>query len=538
MQTAKRPRALGLIVAFLVIVLFVTVYTFVLQLNYSNMAVDTAVAWDTRCADAIHRLVSNTFTRDDFENITTRSDMSTERYYELQSKLNELRSLNSTRYLYTAKRGADGRLIYLIDGLDLDADDFAYPGTHIEEEMVPYIDAALLGKTIYSQEIVDTTWGHIFTACYPVKDASGEIIGALCMEMDMEQTYTILADSNGRTHAMAITAVIVLLLLGIAVYCAMRKQKARDFEQQKALEKAAQAADAANRAKSTFLFNVSHDIRTPMNAILDNVLELSRIESGKTVVEATAVEAGSVLDACLTMVQPELDKKHIELTVSREIEHPYVYLDTTLVTEIILNLISNSIKYTAEGGKIHCEMHQTEGTDGNITQMFTVRDNGIGMSEEFQKHIYESFARERSSTMSGVEGTGLGMGIVKKLIDRMNGRIELESHLGEGTTFTVYLPCRLATFEDTQPKKAGDSADVSILCGKRILLAEDNDLNAEIAIAMLSEVGLIVDRAENGVDCAEKLDKALAGYYSLILMDIQMPVQDGYATTEMIHRYL
>ena len=471
MQTAKRPRALGLIVAFLVIVLFVTVYTFVLRLNYSNMAVDTAVAWDTRCADAIHRLVSNTFTRDDFENITTRSDMSTERYYELQSKLNELRSLNSTRYLYTAKRGADGRLIYLIDGLDLDADDFAYPGTHIEEEMVPYIDAALLGKTIYSQEIVDTTWGHIFTACYPVKDASGEIIGALCMEMDMEQTYTILADSNGRTHAMAITAVIVLLLLGIAAYCAMRKQKARDFEQQKALEKAAQAADAANRAKSTFLFNVSHDIRTPMNAILgfaelgqknlgdaektgdclrkiqisgskmlailDNVLELSRIESGKTVVEATAVEAGSVLDACLTMVQPELDKKHIELTVSREIEHPYVYLDTTLVTEIILNLISNSIKYTAEGGKIHCEMHQTEGTDGNITQVFTVRDNGIGMSEEFQKHIYESFARERSSTMSGVEGTGLGMGIVKKLIDRMNGRIELESHLGEGTTFTV-----------------------------------------------------------------------------------------------------
>lgn len=571
MQTAKRPRELGLIVAFLVIVLFVTVYTFVLQLNYSNMAVDTAVAWDTRCADAIHRLVSNTFTRDDFENITTRSDMSTERYYELQSKLNELRSLNSTRYLYTAKRGADGRLIYLIDGLDLDADDFAYPGTHIEEEMVPYIDAALLGKTIYSQEIVDTTWGHIFTACYPVKDASGEIIGALCMEMDMEQTYTILADSNGRTHAMAITAVIVLLLLGIAAYCAMRKQKARDFEQQKALEKAAQAADAANRAKSTFLFNVSHDIRTPMNAILgfaelgqknlgdaektgdclrkiqisgskmlailDNVLELSRIESGKTVVEATAVEAGSVLDACLTMVQPELDKKHIELTVSREIEHPYVYLDTTLVTEIILNLISNSIKYTAEGGKIHCEMHQTEGTDGNITQVFTVRDDGIGMSEEFQKHIYESFARERSSTMSGVEGTGLGMGIVKKLIDRMNGRIELESHLGEGTTFTVYLPCLLATFEDTQPKKAGDSADVSILCGKRILLAEDNDLNAEIAIAMLSEVGLVIDRAENGVDCAEKLDKAPAGYYSLILMDIQMPVQDGYATTKMIRRF-
>ena len=183
-------------------------------------------------------------------------------------------------------------------------------------------------------------------------------------------------------------------------------------------------------------------------------------------------------------------------------------------------------------------MHQTEGTDGNITQVFTVRDNGIGMSEEFQKHIYESFARERSSTMSGVEGTGLGMGIVKKLIDRMNGRIELESHLGEGTTFTVYLPCRLATFEDTQPKKAGDSADVSILCGKRILLAEDNDLNAEIAIAMLSEVGLVIDRAENGVDCAEKLDKAPAGYYSLILMDIQMPVQDGYATTEMIRRYL
>ena len=174
---------------FLLTVFLVSVYTFILQRNYSENTLESAVEWNTQCADAIYKLVLQKLTGEDYKNISTIADMQSERYQRLQKELSELRKLNPTRYLYTAKMGADGRPIYLIDGLDLDAKDFAYPGTYIEKEMVPYIEAALAGETVYSQEIVDTAWGHIFTACYPVREDTGEVIGAICMEMDMEHTY-------------------------------------------------------------------------------------------------------------------------------------------------------------------------------------------------------------------------------------------------------------------------------------------------------------------------------------------------------------
>lgn len=349
------------------------------------------------------------------------------------------------------------------------------------------------------------------------------------------------------------------------------EEKQKELEQQQSLQRALSAADAANQAKSTFLFNMSHDIRTPMNAILgfsalaeksldnpnpeklrdylgkihlcgqkmlailDNVLELSRIESGKAVLEETAVEAGSVFDSCVVMVQSEIDRKHQTFTVHKDIVHPYVYLDTSNTTEIMLNLISNAIKYTGDGGKISCNIrHLPDIKDDVFTMEFSISDNGIGMSDEFQKHIYESFERERSSTLSGVDGTGLGMGIVKKLVDMMHGTIDIKSKLGHGSTFTVRIPCRIASYEDTQPKRAERHLDKAQYAGKRILMAEDNDLNAEIAIALLSEEGLVIDRAENGVKCIEMLEKHPAHYYSLILMDVQMPVLNGYDTTHKI----
>ena len=490
---------------------------------------------------------------------------------EVSFRWSELRKLNPTRYLYTAKMGADGRPIYLIDGLDLDAKDFAYPGTYIEKEMVPYIEAALAGETVYSQEIVDTAWGHIFTACYPVREDTGEVIGAICMEMDMEHTYKLLEQSNRAAVKMAMFAAIVLVLFALGAYCLIQKSRTKSEEQQEQLQKAVEAADAANEAKSVFLFNVSHDIRTPMNAIigyaeladrnldkkellrsylekigicgqkmlsiLDNVLELSRIETGNVVLEESAAEAESVLDDCLHMVSAEIEKKHQTLTVSKDIIYPYIYMDISRFTEIILNLISNAIKYTGEGGTIHCSVRQLPAQkDGRCIQELSVSDNGIGMSEEFQKHIFESFTRERSSTVSGVEGTGLGMGIVKKLVEMMHGEIKIHSRVGEGSTFTIRIPCRIAAFEDTQTKRAQAHPNGKPLAGKRILLAEDNDLNAEIAIALLEEEGLLVERAADGVKCMEMLEKAPAHFYELILMDIQMPILGGYDTTRKIRR--
>ena len=565
---SKTHRLRAVIVfLFLLTVFLVSAYTFILQRNYSENTLESAVEWNTQCADAIHKLVLHKLTEEDYKNISTIADMQSERYQRLQKELCELRKLNPTRYLYTAKMGADGRPVYLIDGLDLDAKDFAYPGTYIEKEVVPYIEAALAGETVYSQEIVDTTWGHIFTACYPVREDTGEVIGAICMEMDMEHTYKLVEQSNRVAVKMAMVAAIVLVLFALGAYCMIQKSREKSEKQQEQLQKAVEAADAANEAKSVFLFNVSHDIRTPMNAIIGyaeladrnldkkellrsylekigicgqkmlSILELSRIETGNVVLEESAAEAESVLGDCLHMVSAEIEKKHQTLTVSKNIIYPYIYMDISRFTEIILNLISNAIKYTGEGGTIRCSVRQLPAQkEGRCIQEFSVSDNGIGMSEEFQKHIFESFTRERSSTVSGVEGTGLGMGIVKKLVEMMHGEIKIHSRVGEGSTFTIRIPCRIATVEDTQTKRAQVHPDGKPLVGKRILLAEDNDLNAEIAIALLEEEGLLVERAADGVKCMEMLEKAPAHFYELILMDIQMPILGGYDTTRKIRK--
>ena len=558
-------------VMFLCTVLFISVYTYILQKNNSNYTLEAAVERNSECADAIHLMVNNLLTRDDFTDINDLEDMQSERYQELQSYLNELRTLNSTRYLYTAKRDADGRLVYLIDGLDLGAEDFAYPGTYIEEEMIPYLEAALSGETIYSQEIVDTTWGHIFTACYPVvaNDGSGDIIGALCMEMDMETTYASIEKINLSSVWIAAVAIVVMILLLICLYLSMHRQKEKEREQQKILEETAVAAEAANKAKSTFLFNMSHDIRTPMNAILgyadlarnhmdepgklqeymdnirasgekllaiiNNVLELSRIENNQTIIEEGVIHVGDGMDSCLVMMKPAAEEKHQTLTLEKKIQYPYVYMDTAHVSEIVMNIVSNAIKYTGEGGHIACTLEQRPAErEGFCITRISVQDDGIGISEEFQKHIFELFSRERSSTVSGVDGSGLGMGIVKKLVDLMHGTIEVQSKLGVGSTFTVEIPCRIATAEEAHAKKASLHLDRQSVAGRRILLTEDNDLNAEIAMELIQAEGLQVERATDGVACVDMIEKKPAGYYDLILMDIQMPIMDGYKATQLI----
>lgn len=558
---------------FLLAVFLIAVYTFLLQKSYSTSTLEANVDQNITCSDAIHKLVSNTFTRDDFTDINTVDNMSSERYQTLQTTLNQIRSLNSTRYLYTAKRNSEGKLIYLVDGLDLDTSDFAYPGTYIEDEMIPYINSALSGKTIYSQEIIDTTWGHIFTACYPVKatDGSNEIIGALCIEMDMESAYTFLSKSSRNSLQIAIAAAIVALLLLVCVYHILQNQRAKDREQQMLLRKSAAAAEAANKAKSAFLFNMSHDIRTPMNAIIgyaelslnhlhepdklseylsdirtcgqkmlsiiDNILEIARIENNQIVLEESICNIEESFDSCIVMFNTAVQEKHQTITVHKQVANPYVYIDSSHLSEIVLNVISNAIKYTGQNGKIDCCLTQKPHEDADWCYMeISIADNGIGMSEEFQAHIFESFSREHSSTISGIEGTGLGMGIVKNLVDLMHGMIEIQSSPGKGSTFTICIPCRTALKEEAEPRKSSSDRPQKTLAGKRILLAEDNDLNAEIAIELLSEEGLLVDRVSNGVACVEKLEKAAPDFYDLILMDIQMPVMNGYDATRKIRQ--
>ena len=258
---------------------------------------------------------------------------------------------------------------------------------------------------------------------------------------------------------------------------------------------------------------------------------------GKVTLEETAVEAGSIFESCVVMVQPELERKHQTMTVEKHTPNPYLYMDTSRILEVILNLVSNAIKYTGDGGHIRCTIRQLPSDrEGWCVQELSVADNGIGMSEEFQQHIFEAFARERSSTVSGVAGSGLGMGIVKKLVDLMNGSIDIQSKLGEGSTFTVYIPCRLARQEDAVPKRAAERLDKTGLVGRRILLAEDNELNREIAQTLLEMNGFKVECAVDGQKALDRFCSGEPGWFDAILMDIRMPVMNGLTAARSIRQ--
>ena len=373
--------------------------------------------------------------------------------------------------------------------------------------------------------------------------------------------------------AVAVVLLTILKLLRKAREAeAAAKKAANDTQELNAkLQVAVENAESANRAKSTFLFNMSHDIRTPMNAIigyadlasrhlddpaklekymeniqvcgqnllmlLNNVLDLARIENDKTEIEYSVSDIEKDFRNCIAMFQNQADSKGQTLTVTAQLQHPYVYADIPHLTEVCTNLVSNAVKYTGACGTIHCDITQKPGKkEGWCDTVITVADNGIGMSQEFQKHIFEPFERERTSTVSKVEGSGIGMGIVKKLVGLMGGTVEVESKIGVGSTFTVTIPCRIASQEETQAKRETGSSDKKSLSGTKILLAEDNDLNAEIAVELLQEEGCTVDRAKDGVECVDLLEKAANGTYQLILMDIQMPVMNGYDAAKKIRR--
>ena len=371
--------------------------------------------------------------------------------------------------------------------------------------------------------------------------------------------------------AVILLTILKLLLKARKAEAAARKAANDTQELNAKLQIAAENAESANRAKSTFLFNMSHDIRTPMNAIigyadlasrhsddpaklkkymeniqvcgqnllmlLNNVLDLARIENDKTEIEYSVSDIEKDFRNCLAMFRNQADSKGQTLTVTTQLPYPYIYADIPHLTEVCTNLVSNAVKYTGAGGTIRCGVTQKPGEkEGWCDTVVTVADNGIGMSQEFQKHIFEPFERERTSTVSKVEGSGIGMGIVKKLVGLMGGTVEVESKIGVGSTFTVTIPCRIASEDEIQAKREINPSDQKCLCGTRILLTEDNDLNAEIATELLQEEGCTVDRAKDGVECVDMLEKAANGTYQLILMDVQMPVMNGYDATKKIRR--
>ena len=351
---------------------------------------------------------------------------------------------------------------------------------------------------------------------------------------------------------------VVLVIVWIIVYLLIKARKAQI------------QAEKANAAKSDFLFNMSHDIRTPMNALLgyselikreltdpklldyqekmeqsgnlllsiiNNVLDMARIESGKVELDEDYVKIRDIYQGIYKIFQAEAEKKGIHLKMEYDVKHEHVICDETKNREIFLNLISNAVKYTASGGRVTIRITELDCDRKDYVRIRTqVIDTGIGMSEEFLPSLFEAFARERNTTDGKIAGTGLGMPIIKKYIDMMYGTIEVESKQGEGSKFTVTLEYRIAdkSYYEQNTEKSSDVDETDRISGKHILLAEDNDLNAEIAQFILEDMGLMVDRVEDGVQCVSRIEQKPAGTYDLILMDIQMPNMDGYRATEMI----
>ena len=358
------------------------------------------------------------------------------------------------------------------------------------------------------------------------------------------------------------------------------QKKQHDQEQKEKLLRAleheresARKAQAAGAVKDTFLANMSHDIRTPMNAILgfsdiiakhpgeedvvrnavtkiqasgevlmrliNDVLDLSKIESGKLTVEETATDLNQMSKRLNMMLEYSMEKKNIQFQILNEWQHSCVWCDATKVEQILVNILNNAVKFTPDGGKIKLEYEETPVNEECSEYRISVQDTGIGMDEEFQKHAFEAFERERTSTESKTEGTGLGLAIVKKLVELMGGQVSIQSKVGKGTKITVCLRLKIAGQEDidiVEKQKEPAIATNTKLEGVRILLTEDNELNAEIAKEILNSAGIQVDWVEDGSACLAKLEHAEASYYQLILMDIQMPKMNGYETAKRIRQ--
>ena len=403
--------------------------------------------------------------------------------------------------------------------------------------------------------------------------------------------YVAVSTMTMLQSALRIQVVFTVLLLGlvllalISIVRAERSSKMIKIEKETnqklnklrvAAEDALKVAESASKAKSTFLSNMSHDIRTPMNAIIgfatlalddirdgkkvqdylskilssskhllgliNDILDMSRIESGKVVLEEQETDLVTTLQELQSIMEGQAKERKLKLHVDySNLRDRHVFCDKTRLNQVMFNLLANAVKFTSEGGSIWLTMSQLEPTyevEDRAIYEIRVKDTGIGMDKEFIKHIFEPFERERTSTVSKIQGTGLGMAITKNIVDMMGGTIEVESQKGVGTEFIIRLELRLqanARVSNEEGAKQHSHAEgVAEFAGKRLLLAEDNELNREIACMLLSKYGFVIDTAENGQEAVDLVAASAPDYYDLVLMDIQMPVMDGHEATRRI----
>lgn len=400
----------------------------------------------------------------------------------------------------------------------------------------------------------------------------GNDFGSSASHMYIKSRYSTL--DYIREHALAVMFVVVIVFALILVLILRGQRKTARFISQikrhnKELEKAHAEAEYANSAKTLFLSNMSHDIRTPMNAIIgftnlakqnienpttlsdylqkisissshllsliNEILDMSRIESGKVQLNKADISLSKLMNELKVITEERAKEKNINIEFSNKVHHDFVHADKLRLLQILINIIGNAVKYTDKGGWVKVCLSEEKATnDERATFVFSIKDNGIGMSEDFQQHMFEAFTRERTATISRIQGTGLGMAITKRLVDMMDGNIEVKSAKNVGSEFIITIALPIAESAINQAIEEEEIPEEIDFTGKHILLVEDNELNQEIATAILEELGWKVDVACNGKVAVDTIEEREAGYYEAILMDIQMPVMNGYDAAKAI----
>ncbi len=535
-------------------------------------------------AATVYGYVEDIIDEDSFKQLNTIEDEKKDIYLSTYRQMDQIRRIANIRYLYTAKKNEKGEYIYVLDGLNRDAEDFRHVGMPIEQEIIPKLAKCLAGETVLGDDILNTEWGIVYVTYFPVHGRDGTVLGAIGMEFDCEALY----ESNQQTKLLTICISIVLALLFSTIAILVLKKLIRSMEEE--LQKrdsllilAKEDALASTKAKSEFLARMSHEIRTPMNAIIgmtqmakkstdltkiqyclekvdstskqlldviNDVLDMSKIEANKLDIHSAEFDFDKIIQRVFNVIQVKADQKHQKLEYEcKEVFTRQMIGDGIRLSQVLINLLGNAVKFTPEFGTLTLRVREIpQSADASVIHI-EVKDSGIGISAEDQLRLFKVFEQANGGISREFGGTGLGLAISKKLVNMMGGDIHVQSEPGEGANFIFDItvgwgsecPGHVAELKDKSAGHRSDDEEENNQSddktydwkGKSILLVEDVEINREIVLGLFEDTGIEIDCACDGIEAVDTF-MSQGEKYSLILMDVQMPKLDGISATKKI----
>lgn len=555
-------------VLFLTLSFYYLIYNQYYKLTISNLQDDAYI---------VHQYAEEIINEESFISLNTIEDENEEIYLTTHAQLDEIRRIANIRYLYTAKQDKNGQYIYVLDGLNRDAEDFRHVGDLIEEEIIPELGKCLKDEVVLDTDIKSTEWGAVYVTYFPVHAEDGRILGAIGMEFDCEKLYRSFHRVKVLTIIISIFLAAVCILTAIVILKQIVKNTENILDKKDAMLIAAkEEAVKSSKAKSDFLSRMSHEIRTPMNAIIgmtaiaentsdinkikkclstintssvqllgliNDILDMSKIEAGKFELSLAPMNLKNILDKVSSFVMDSIEKKHqtFDMKTERDIGGAYIG-DELKISQILTNLLSNAVKFTPEGKSVSLIVEKVQcGSDFDVFR-FSVKDTGIGIAKEQIDKLFQSFEQGSSDTSRKYGGTGLGLAISKNLVEKMGGKIWVESEVNQGSVFSFEIKLNRSEIEASGPdlltgeSHNGESVESEAapdFSGMNMLLVEDNEINREIVTALLETTHINIDIAENGLIAVQKV-KENPSKYQIIFMDIQMPEMDGFEATRVI----